>query len=452
MKPYQENKSFAERIAICDLLPYCYIIATVFLLSRFENGLLFRLNQIPFPGFVVFQLTIIVSLLLYKGRLYTVRYNFIVNFIACITISSIVSTLTNELSIDSIVLFVQSLLYLLLPILSSLLIIDSISDDVLFCNTYILCTAVIIPLFIIVTAISPEIFGNILGWTEQSVSQRSLLHSAFSPLGTRISSGLLVLSSFIFLIPRYIVFRKKYHLVLIILSFSSVLFTLSRTVMVQFFLMLLFSGSYILVVLPLRLFRNYLIAILLFFIVSIALISMTQYRYQRFILTGDTSMNLRILAIKNTFNISLSKPLFGYGPGLFFTINRTAFVDPNVHIDKVYKQKFASMDNIGLIEPHNTYVYFALEYGYIALIIYILFFLKNIKNAMRIKEEGEFYFFISTYKALYFGFFVAFLFTMYVHSIVLVSPKVSFFVHLCFFSYFLKLNRSEPVPLEVPNM
>ena len=356
----------AERLRFRDLPLLLFLLSAAVFLSRFN--VMFAVDLIAdraLPGFLVYLVVAGVVLWLLRENLRrppsrTVRRVFRLSllFSALALASGVINGGTTGL-----VSALQVLLITLPPMWVAGLIVDLAPRDPESTRRLraglLLVMGVLVPTIVIVSALKPELFGRVLGWSAISKQVGAGFVRGWSPLGNTISSGILIVMAYALALHEAAVGRRRRFALMAAACALAILFTLARSVMVTFvvfhiaywILYALRSRNRLVVVGPMI-----LVAILLFWALQ------SGYNFGRFTVTDDFSSRVRKSSARVALRESVEAPLLGQGPGLVYTDPREGLAASAAEAEQRRLQM--SGEELTATEPHNLYLWLLVEHGW----------------------------------------------------------------------------------------
>ena len=253
-------------------------------------------------------------------------------------------------------------------------------------NSYILVYGILTPLLILVSALFTTYVAQLMGWDPFGLSESagSGFTRGWTPTGSTISSGMLVVFAYAMVLTRLI--RKEnvgFNAFVAVLCVLAVFFTLARSVMFALIVFHLFMFKGIL-------WRNFSriavsLALIIIFLVPSLIVLNHWYSFERFLMKERESINLRWSSLKAGLTVSLEKPALGLGPGLLYWEVRQPWGMPGTTRERVITIR----DLPSAKEPHNLYVLAFAETGLVGLAmlgVILLYWLRRLKAARMYSE------------------------------------------------------------------
>jgi len=234
--------------------------------------------------------------------------------------------------------------------------------------SFVLVYGVLTPLIMVTSALFTQELAGIMEWGDKYTHAGVAgFARGWSPLGSTISSGFLVLGAYAFCLAQMLRGRNSlFYGVAALLSILAIGFTLSRSVLAAFVFVNVFMLRGLL--------RRYMVriakvaaAILLVAVPAVVFMAI-RYDLSRFVMLGGKSVRLRLSSLAAAFDVVAERPLLGHGMGVLYEVVRLP-------------QGFAginAMDTIVLgghysaLEPHNLYLLTLAETGVVGMILLLV--------------------------------------------------------------------------------
>lgn len=423
----------AERLRLGDVPLMVFLLSAAVFLSRFN--VMFTVNILedrPITGFLWYLMIAALVLGLLRGMMHrslnrSVRRVFRLTgiFAALALISGFVHGGVTGASSA-----LQVLMITLPPVWVAGLISDNLPRDRETSRRlraiFLLLTGVLTPMFVIVSALKPELFGSLLGWRAFTNEMGAGFVRGWSPLGNTISSGVLIVMAYALALHEALVARRRRFLIIAGICGLAILFTLARSVIVVFIVFHLAywalyglkSRNWEIVAAPL---------ILVALLTGWALKS--DYSFDRFARLNDFSSQVRQTSARVALRESVRKPLLGQGPGLFYEEPRRNLSGAALGGD--HRQLQMTGEEMTATEPHNLYLWLLVEHGWIAAGVFLAMIGLLIKGVARCPARSET---DRSLRSMYLSVWIALLVFLLSHSDLMHNPKFSLFFWLWAFS------------------
>ncbi len=418
-----------------DLILAAINFSLVFFLSRFNGLLTVWLDKYPLVTIHFYLLALLVFLGLVRalGKHPISRICAIpLPFLAVYSFFSILSGFVNA-GFDGVLGAIQVVVITVTPALLAWILVELVGrqsqSPAELRRLYILPLGVVTPLILMVSALLPGVFSGLLGW-ELSVDfggDEGFLRG-WSPLGSTILTGSLVVIAFGFALHEAVVNRSRLHTVVASLASASVLFTASRAVMIVF---VLFNFIYWPMVGKWRTFVrvSFLPAAVFIAIVGWSLVT-GAISFERFLEVRNQSSTLRASSAVAAFELGREKTFLGHGPGQVYHEIRTIWVANPKRRARVMERPING--RMSAMEPHNLYLYLFAEHGLIATLAFVLAMFSSLIALWRQKPGSDPT--IRSERAVFLGLGVGLVFIFLTASWPLMSPQYSVFLWLFVFS------------------
>ncbi len=413
---------------LTDCIPLVVMATVTFFLGRFSQSLTFHLGSRAFTGLMVLFIVWVVLLGLLRLPQRTPRLKYsgtIVVLVVVFVLLALLSGLVNSPDVTGISASVQVLVIALCPLCVGLLVVEQVGRDRLaferLVTSFMLFCGVVLPVMMLISAIDPEVFGRIFGWSVAGERARAGFARARTPVGSTIASAMTVSLAYGFALCRFVDRKQLSALFVLVLCGFAMLFSLSRsTLAIVFIFHLVFF---------LQTIRRHFVSISLVVMLAVAAVLITQrvlperYQFGRFFSTHDTSIDIRFSGIRGAWLAGVKAPILGHGPGLLYRDIRTSWVteggDPRRVPSRVYIQGYASP-----LEPHNVYAYLAAEHGSLGFMAFVTIMIimwrrTRVRHWQQLSSRDQLY--GKMYNAQWIALFVG----MYTHSTPLVNMKAA---------------------------
>ena len=361
-----------------DLAAASALFATLLFLSRFDAMLYTRLFDRPYPGIVVFMLLISVGLGLYRALTPTRRprkmqWVMIALLFGIFAYLAILSGLVNRAG-EGVAAALQALALCGMPILLAAQVISVTPQTTTGVTklrwTIILAAGVLTPIALLATSLFADLLGRLLGWNQFAVmaGRSTGFVRGWSPLGGAISTAVAMVLAYGLAMHEVVGRGRRRFIPVLVLIGLAMLFTLSRSAILM---MVVFHLAYFRKSLFQRPARTMavLAAVSLVLVVALTQLS-SRFSFDRFTQIRDASSEVRASSALAALSLVFDAPLLGQGPGLVYEEIRTTWLEPReLGSAKITDdgQLLLLENHLSAMEPHNLYLYLAVEHGWLAL-------------------------------------------------------------------------------------
>ncbi len=424
----------SERLRFRDLPLLVFLLSAAVFLSRFNLMCAVDLSaDRALPGFLVYMCVVAVALWLLREQLRRSMSRAVLRVFqlsGIFALLALASGLFNGGAVG-LVSSLQVLLITLPPLWVAGLVVDLMPRDPESTRrlraALLLVMGVLVPCFVIVSALKPELFGGVLGWSAVSNEVGAGFVRGWSPLGNTISSGILIVMAYALALHEAAVGRRRRFALMAAACGLAILFTLARSVVLTF---VIFHVAYW-ILYALRS-RNRVVVVGPMILVGVLTIWALQsgYGFGRFVVTDDFSAHVRRTSAKVALRESFVSPLLGQGPGLTYPEPREGLAAGPEEAEKRRLQM--SGDEMTATEPHNLYLWLMVEHGWVAAAVFLGMMVVIIGGTRRkpphVAAEAR------SLQATYLATWIALLCFLLSHSDPLTYPKFSLFFWLWAFS------------------
>ena len=358
------------RYQVRDLMVLAFLGWTALYLSRWDLWAAQNILGRPYPGIYIYLSIFLILLLLFRlpfGLRPSLRMGLVLLIPAVFVFLTLVSGAANGAS-RGIPAAIQVITIFGVPMLTTAMWVDIVPRTPDASRrlriSFILLCGLMAPLMVIVTSIAPNLFGSLLGWAKSAADQTR----GFSPIGTAIATGMVVVMAFGMAMHEVVGNRKRIFIVILVLTGVAAMFSLARSVVLMLFI---FNAVYFALTM-----RRHAVRIVVLLaigaIVSLPIIYKLQQRYtfERLTMVGGASMDIRSSSALAAGKAMAQRPLFGHGPGLLYEEVRTDWLLPSANR---HKKSTVVMNLPSAMEPHNVYLLIGAEHGLPALLVFCLF-------------------------------------------------------------------------------
>jgi len=425
---------FAAKLRFRDIPILVFLSSFVFFLSRFNNLLSFSVGERPYVGVTIYSLLSLVFLLVFRGvakrpisRIVFCPLPFLLGF----GILSILSGLQND-GLAGFYSAMQVLVISLTPPFLAWVLVElyprRLADNLAIRKIFVVTLGLITPVILIVSALMPGVFGELLGWGEISSTSEIGFVRGWSPLGSTIATGCLIIVAYGFALNEAVANKSRVHSFIAALAAVSILFTASRSVLVSFFVFNLvyavFLGKKAKVFKVAFLPISGLAAVVGYSVVTGSI------SFGRFLETNDFSFYIRLLSMRGAWYQFVNSVVWGRGPGLLYSQIRTDWLEGDKS-EGVLRFMIVG-ENWSVMEPHNLYLLLLAEHGILATIFFLLSLIAVLVVVVRVPAHDNPA--ASSEKAVYVGIWVAAMVMFFTASWPLLNQKFSIFFWLYIFS------------------
>ncbi len=425
---------FSAKLRLRDIPVLFFLSSFVFFLSRFNQLMSFTLGDRPYVGVTIYSLLALVALLVFRSvaqrpisRMVFLPIPFLLGF----GILSIMSGLQNG-GVAGFFSALQVLVISLTPPLLAWVLVElyprRLVDNLAMRKIFVVTLGLITPVILIVSALLPGVFGSLLGWDEISSGSAIGFVRGWSPLGSTIATGCLIIVAYGFALNEAVTNRSRTHTIIAALAAVSLLFTASRSVLVSFFV---FNLVYALLL------GNRAKIFKVAFVPFSGLAAVVGYSvingsisFGRFLETNDFSLYIRLLSMRGAWYQFVNSFAWGRGPGLLYSHIRTDWLEGD-RSDGVLRFMIVG-ENWSVMEPHNLYLLLLAEHGILSTIFFLLALIAVLVVVARAPVQGSLA--ASSEKAVYVGIWVAVMVMFFTASWPLLNQKFSIFFWLYIFS------------------
>lgn len=410
-----------------------FAFSMVFFLSRFNALATVWLGAYPLVTIHMYQTALLALLLLLLGlerRPLRRRVAFPLPYLFLFVLLSFVSGLVNG-GFDGVLAAIQAMVIAVVPALLAWALVEFVSatsaSPADLRRLLVLPLGLVTPLFLVTSALLPAMFAQVLGWglSDDPYGNDGFVRG-WSPLGSTIDTGALVVIAYGFAMHEALVGRSRLHAAICALAAGSILFTASRSVMAMF---VIFNLVYALSLGGRRFFRvAWLPALAILGLLGWALAS-GQVSFHRFLVTGDASSARRAASAQAAFDLTRSEPLLGHGPGLVYSEVRTTWIANPHQIPLVLEKKIGGL--ISAMEPHNLFLYGAAEHGVFGTMAYVVAMFGGLRFVGK-RRAGE-GFGVRSERGMFLGLWLGLFFLLTTGSWPFLTPQVSVFFWLFVF-------------------
>lgn len=365
---------FAVGLRYRDIPVLLFLSTFVFFLSRFNGLVQASIGGRPYVGIMVYSVLSLGFLVWLRStdrrpvsRILLTPLPFLVVFF----VFSLLSGFANG-EIKGVFSAVQVIAISLTPALLAWTIVELYPRDYdvpqSIRRVFIVTLGMITPLILIVSALMPSVFGDLLGWDAiQSESGLGFVRG-WSPLGSTIATGCLIVMAYGFALNEAVVRKSLIHSFIAVLASVSILFTASRSVLVSYLIFnlvyLMFVGG------KTRIWKVSFLPLLGMLAVFGYSFSRGTINFGRFLETGDFSLYIRVMSLRAAVLQFLESLFLGKGPGLLYSQIRTDWLVG--HGGEGEAKLMLVGGTWSAMEPHNLYLLLLAEHGLIASLAYML--------------------------------------------------------------------------------
>ncbi len=414
---------------IRDLLVLALFLFPLLFLGRFGVAFSARFLGHWYLGFELFAAVLLVFFLLMKlmspasGEM---RILYSVFLLTCLLLVGLASGFINGSSLTDFGATVHASFRWFIPFLLACAAISALpktpESNARLIDSYILVYGIITPLLILVSALFTSQLAGLMGWDPYAISESAGagFTRGWTPTGSAISSGILVLFAYSMALARLIrKHRVGFNTFVTSLCLISILFTLARSIMISLVVFHLLAFR-------VTLWRNLSRVLISFLLILILVVpSMiflsSRYGFERFLLWGGESRNLRWYSALAGLKAGTEKPLLGQGPAQLYWDVRQPMMMPG----RIEEKVITIQDLPSAKEPHNLYILTFAETGLVGLVLLggaFLYLLHRLKAAKRYSV------YITEYKPdcdAHWSMFITFMFFCLTSASILIYPKVA---------------------------
>ena len=363
---------FGVRFHRRDLMTLAFLLSVGLFLSRFDQMLAFSVMERPLLGIHIYlaSVALLLGILLGMRGVVLNRYRRYMYLLLAVWGFLALASGLIQAGLDGLVAAVQILCIAVPPLIVASQITDfyprTLDGNRRLRLTVVLLAGLVTPLIMLMTAVFTDAIGAAMGWRTQIPGADAGLVRGWSPLGSTISSGGLVIVAYGICLHEFITTRRPIFVMVAILNIVAILVTLSRSVLLSF---ILFHVVYwLLWAKRQRSGRSLFLPAVIAATISALAVVQGVFTFERLVQTDDLSLHLRQSSAAAALHASLQEPLLGAGPGLLYKEIRTSWL---LKMDGGFKQRFMLVgDQISAMEPHNLYLLIASEHGWLALLIF----------------------------------------------------------------------------------
>ncbi|MCP4800052.1 MAG: O-antigen ligase family protein [bacterium] len=341
----------------------------VLFLSRFNAAVRLELADRPFDGFQIYVWGLIVVLGLVrisKKRAQRRVFEVISILGGAYIVLALISGLVNE-GVTGLFAAIQVISESVAPFVLAWILVDRNSRGAASqkenYSIYLMYLGIIIPSILIFSAIRPDVFSSVMGWSINAGDVGQGFMRGWSPIGSTITTGFLVLLAHGLSFHKYISHKNRIDGFIALLTACALIFTVSRSVVLS---LIAFYLSYVLISKKrMRVFSITIVMVVA--VIALAGFMVTQgYNFDRLMGTDDFSTYVRYSSAQASLDQVLSKPVLGGGPGLVYS---------EIRINNQDKIKYKTINGkLTVMEPHNGFLLIASEHGLLGLSVCCMLF------------------------------------------------------------------------------
>ncbi len=234
-----------------DIPVLIFLSSFVFFLARFNNLIHATIGGRPYVGISIYSVFALIFLMVIRfawkrpiSRIIFLPIPFLLMFAVFSLISGFVYG-----SVSGLLSAIQVLVISLTPALLAWTLVELYPhrdcDSLGLRKLFIVTLGLITPMILIVSALMPDVFGDLLGWDAISSESGLGFVRGWSPLGSTIATGCLIIMAYGFSLNEAVANRSIVHSIIAALASISILFTASRSVLIAY---LVFNLVYVLFV------------------------------------------------------------------------------------------------------------------------------------------------------------------------------------------------------------
>lgn len=425
---------FSAKLRFRDIPLLVFLSSFVFFLSRFNNMIGFSIGGRPYVGVTIYSLVALMALLAFRSVVQRPISRMVFSplpFLFGFGILSITSGLLNG-GLAGFYSALQVMVISLTPPLLAWVLVElyprRLVDTLAIRKLFVVTLGLITPVILIVSALMPAVFGGLLGWDEISSTSETGFVRGWSPLGSTIATGCLIVVAYGFAVNEAVVNRSKVHTFIAAMAAVSILFTASRSVLVSFFV---FNLVYAFLLGNMgKIFKVSFVPISgLGAVVGYSVIN-GSISFGRFLETNDFSFYIRLLSMRGAWYQFINSIVWGRGPGLLYSQIRTDWLEGDKG-EGVLRFMIVGQ-NWSVMEPHNLYLLLLAEHGLLSTIFFLLALVTVLVVVLRVPVRGNMA--VKSEKAVYVGIWVAVMVMFFTASWPLLNQKFSLFFWLYVFS------------------
>lgn len=353
-------------------------VVTVFL-TRWDEKLTATIAGRPYVGFHFFMLFCAIALAMARAVIHEappLRAGGVLTLLAGFSFFSIVSGLING-QIAGLGSVAQVLFIALAPMVIGLLLVDLVPRTPAASRrlrlSFLLLIGLFTPAMQITSSLAPDVFGAVLGWQPTAQSGTVGFVRGWSPLGGPIATGVVMVLAYGLAMHEVVGQRRRVFVTVLFLVGFSVLFTLSRAVLLM---LVVFHIAYFWTALRRHPVRIVALCLLGFLVAAPVLIKLQErYSFERFLLLQDESTDIRASSAVAALRATVHHPLFGAGPGLLYEQIRTDWIAEGAAPAAEGSRSTVIEDELSALEPHNLYLLLTAEHGLPAALLFVGAFL-----------------------------------------------------------------------------
>jgi hypothetical protein len=358
---YLNKSGFPNR----DLVTVAIFGTIVLFLSRFNAAVRLELGDRPFDGFQVYIWGLIVVLGLIrisKKRIQRRVFDVISMLGGAYIVLALISGLVNS-GVGGFFAAIQVISQSVAPFVLAWILVDrnprgapSKKENY---SIYLMYLGIIIPSILIISAIRPDIFSSVMGWSINAGDVGQGFMRGWSPIGSTITTGFLVLLAHGLAFHKFINYKSRIDGFIALLTACALIFTVSRSVVLS---LIAFYLSYVLISKKrMRVFSITLVMVVV--VIALAGFMVTRgYNFERLSESDDFSTYVRYASARASLDQVVSNPVLGGGPGLVYSEIRIDNQDSKI--------KYKTINGkLTVMEPHNGFLLIASEHGLLGLIV-----------------------------------------------------------------------------------
>ena len=432
-------------LAVCfrwrDLMTMAFLFSVAFFLSRFDQMLTLSVLGRPLLGIHIYLATVALLLALLRGVRGVTRRRGRGSATRLLMVWCLLSLVSGAVhaGAEGLAAAAQILFIAVPPFVVAAQITDLYPRTPEANRRLRLSIALLIglitPLIMLLTALLPDVIGPAMGWRQQAVSADNGFVRGWSPLGSTIASGGLVIMAYGVLLHEYMTTRRPIFAMLAALNVVAIMFTLARSVLFAF--LILHVLYWLLWARRQRLGQMLCVPVAIAAAVFGLAVLKGDYSFDRFLETGDFSLSVRKASAAAALGVSIREPLLGAGPGLLYEEVRTTWLRSDDSGDK--RRLMMVGDEMTAMEPHNMYLLIAAEHGWPALLVFVAILAVPIMVSLRARASPR----ISGQASLNIAIWVSLCLLMLTDSDPLLNAQFAVFFWLF---GFLGVHAAETVP------
>jgi len=365
---------FSAGLRYRDIPVLVFLSSFVFFLSRFNNLVHPTIGERPYVGISIYSVLALVVLLVFRAavkRPFSKILFIPVPFLMVFFVASLVSGVVNG-SMKGFFSATQVLVISLTPAMVAWALVElyprRYCDSLAIRKLFIVTLGLITPVILVVSALMPDIFGDLLGWDNIRSDSDLGFVRGWSPLGSTIATGCLIVMAYGFALNEAVANKSLTHAFVAALASVSILFTASRSVLLAF---LFFNLVYILAMgNRTKLFRMALMPLIGMGAIIGYAFANRAISFGRFLETNDFSLYIRASSLHAAAVQFMNNVFFGKGPGLLYTQIRNDWLEENGGGGLIRLMLVG--DDWSAMEPHNLYLLLLAEHGLFATLGYVM--------------------------------------------------------------------------------